>query len=64
MFLNTFDKIPWGALKYMAAEANYGRRVTDPNDRVLIKIILKDFYNSNVLIDNISSQKALHPARR
>ena len=52
MFLNTFDKIPWEALRYMAAEANYGGRVTDPNDRILIKIILKDFYNSDVLTDN------------
>lgn len=29
----------------MAAEANYGGRVTDPMDRRLIKIILKTFYN-------------------
>lgn len=29
----------------MAAEANYGGRVTDPMDRRLIKIILQRFYS-------------------
>ena len=29
----------------MVAEANYGGRVTDDKDRILIKIILKNFYN-------------------
>jgi dynein heavy chain len=29
----------------MVAEANYGGRVTDPHDRRLIKIILKQFYS-------------------
>lgn len=41
--------IPYEALNYMAAEANYGGRVTDPMDRRLIKIILKTFYSENIL---------------
>lgn len=45
MFLNHFEVIPYDALRYMVAEANYGGRVTDPNDRVCINIILEDFYN-------------------
>ena len=44
MFLNHFEKIPWDALRYMVAEANYGGRVTDINDRNLIVTILEDFY--------------------
>jgi len=51
MFLNNYDHIPWEALRYMAAEANYGGRVTDPMDRRCIKLILQDFYNSDILKD-------------
>jgi len=51
VFLNHYENIPWEALKYMVAEANYGGRVTDPNDRTCINIILEDFYNPNMLKD-------------
>lgn len=51
VFLNHFENIPWEALKYMVAEANYGGRVTDPNDRTCISTILEDFYNPNMLKD-------------
>jgi dynein heavy chain len=49
MFLNEYEMIPYEALNYMAAEANYGGRVTDPMDRRLIKIILKTFYSEDIL---------------
>ncbi|KAL4494234.1 hypothetical protein ABPG73_018753, partial [Tetrahymena malaccensis] len=48
-FLNKYDEIPYEALNYMVAEANYGGRVTDPKDRRLIKIILRDFYTPEIL---------------
>ena len=48
-FLNKYDEIPYDALNYMVAEANYGGRVTDPKDRRLIKIILRDFYTPKIL---------------
>lgn len=48
-FLDTFEEIPWEALNYMVAEANYGGRVTDPKDRRLIAILLKQFYTTDVL---------------
>jgi dynein heavy chain len=51
MFLNEYDIIPWEALNYMVAEANYGGRVTDPKDRRLIKILLKQFYAVDILKD-------------
>lgn len=49
MFLEEYDDIPWTALNYMVAEANYGGRVTDDRDRRLISTILKDFYSVNIL---------------
>jgi len=52
MFLNHYDKVPWDALRYMVAEANYGGRVTDPNDRVTIMLILEDFYCPEMLKNN------------
>jgi dynein heavy chain len=51
MFINTYDTIPWEALRYMAAEANYGGRVTDPKDRRAISFILEDFYTPEILKD-------------
>lgn len=49
MFLNHYEKIPWDALRYMVAEANYGGRVTDINDRTLISVLLEDFYSPLML---------------
>ena len=51
MFLDEYEEIPWEALNYMVAEANYGGRVTDPKDRRLISILLKDFYTQKILSD-------------
>lgn len=52
MFLDHYDAIPWEALRYMVAEANYGGRVTDPNDRVTVNLILEDFYCPDMLKPN------------
>jgi dynein heavy chain len=49
MFLNEFKEIPWSAMNYMVAEANYGGRVTDPMDRRLINILLKTYYTPQIL---------------
>jgi dynein heavy chain, axonemal len=43
-FLDHYDDVPFEALLYMVAEANYGGRVTDPQDRRAIELILSDFY--------------------
>ena len=52
MFLDHYDAIPWEALRYMVAEANYGGRVTDPNDRITINLVLEDFYCPDMLKPN------------
>lgn len=57
MFLNAYELIPYEALNYMAAEANYGGRVTDPMDRRLIKIILKKFYSTEIMKDDFRMTK-------
>jgi len=48
-FLNHYEGIPFVALRYMVAEANYGGRVTDIHDRRTVNCILMDYYNENVV---------------
>lgn len=48
-FLNHYEGVPFEALRYMVAEANYGGRVTDIHDRRTINTILMDFYNEHVV---------------
>jgi len=50
--LNHYENVPWEALRYMVAEANYGGRVTDVNDRVTVSLILEDFYSPDMLKKN------------
>ena len=38
-------KIDYNAIKYLTGECNYGGRVTDDKDRILIMTLLSDFYN-------------------
>lgn len=42
-------EIPFDALNYLAAECNYGGRVTDDKDRRLIKTLLLDYYNQQTV---------------
>jgi dynein heavy chain len=58
MFLNAYDEVPWDALQYMVAEANYGGRVTDPQDRRCISVILEDFYTPRILDDSYKMTKS------
>mmetsp|Transcript_20737 Transcript_20737/g.31917 ORF Transcript_20737/g.31917 Transcript_20737/m.31917 type:complete len:752 (-) Transcript_20737:861-3116(-) len=47
-----FDKrapIPWQAIQYLIAEANYGGRVTDDRDRRLISVYAKEIFNDNLI---------------
>ena len=50
--LKDFDDIPWEALLYQIAQANYGGRITDPMDRRLIEVVLNNFFNSDCLEEN------------
>lgn len=47
-----FDKkqpIPWQAIQYLIADANYGGRITDDRDRRLIKVYAKEIFNDNLI---------------
>jgi len=48
-FLEDFEGVPYEALNYMVAEANYGGRVTDTQDRRAIVTILQTFYTPKIL---------------
>jgi len=48
-----FDKVPFKALQYLTGECNYGGRVTDGMDRRVLQSILKDFYTTQVLDQNV-----------
>eukprot|EP01022_Parablepharisma_sp_SALTPOND_P021165 TRINITY_DN4086_c0_g1_i1.p1 TRINITY_DN4086_c0_g1~~TRINITY_DN4086_c0_g1_i1.p1 ORF type:complete len:4151 (+),score=615.43 TRINITY_DN4086_c0_g1_i1:13469-25921(+) len=52
MLLKESDDIPWDAINYLIAEANYGGRISDPMDSRLIKSILSDFCTPEILKDN------------
>ncbi len=51
LYLVLIAGVPWKALNYMVAEANYGGRVTDAQDRRTIVNILTDFYSEEILLD-------------
>jgi dynein heavy chain len=43
-----YDKrapVPWAAIQYLVARANYGGRVTDERDRRLIQVYAKEIFN-------------------
>ena len=47
--MDFYEEIPFQALTYMVAQANYGGRVTDPQDRRAIETMLKDYYNQSMI---------------
>lgn len=46
------DKTPFDALRYLTAECNYGGRVTDACDRILIQVLLNDYYTERIFSDD------------
>ena len=46
------SKLPLEALRYLAGECNYGGRVTDSNDRVLLATVLDNCYSEEAALTN------------
>ena len=51
IFVEEYAAIPYKVLNYIGAEINYGGRVTDDKDVILIITILKTYMNSGILDD-------------
>jgi dynein heavy chain, axonemal len=51
LMIDTFEEVPFRALRYLTGECNYGGRVTDDWDRRTLQTLLKDFYNEAILVD-------------
>lgn len=45
------DVIPWTAIQYLIAEANYGGRVTDDWDRRLIIVYAEEIFNEKLVLE-------------
>ena len=55
MFLDDNSFVPYEALKYVTGECNYGGRVTDDKDRILLNTIMESVYgNATVESDHFS----------
>ena len=51
MLLDEYDIVPYKVINFLGAEINYGGRVTDDKDVRLIKTILKNYINADVMRD-------------
>jgi len=49
-FLDTYDEIPYKVLQFLGAKINYGGRVTDKKDKVLIECMIKIFICEDVVV--------------
>jgi len=48
-YLDSYDEVPWDALRYLIAEANYGGRVTDELDRRVLNSYMNQFYREETM---------------
>jgi len=46
------QQVPWEAINYLIAEANYGGRITDSWDRRLVNVYVKSFFHEDVVVQD------------
>lgn len=51
MLLDEYENVPYKVINFLGAQINYGGRVTDDKDVRLIKTILKNYINNDVMRD-------------
>lgn len=52
IFLEDYpEKTPFDALKYLTGECNYGGRVTEKKDRILLMTLMEDYYTERIFDD-------------
>lgn len=49
MFIDESDEVPFKALRYVTGECNYGGRVTDDKDRILLNTLMEMCYSTAVI---------------
>ena len=54
MLLDEYEVVPYKVLNYLGAEINYGGRVTDDKDGLLIRTILKTYIRPETLKEGYS----------
>jgi dynein heavy chain len=57
LFLDQYEEIPWKVLNFLTSYINYGGRVTDYIDLRTIDVIMKSFYNPNLLVSGFKFDK-------
>lgn len=56
--LDDYEIVPYKVIVFLGAEINYGGRVTDDKDKILINTVLLDYINEKVLEDDYKFSKS------
>lgn len=54
IFLDEYEDVPYKVINYLGAEINYGGRVTNDKDKILISEIIITYIRPEALADNFS----------
>lgn len=52
LLIETYSSIPYQALLYLTGECNYGGRVTDNFDQIILNSLLEDIYKDDLMYDH------------